>query len=90
MAARTVIIEPETEKFLQEEADRLDRLDDVYRALEWRLARNPSVGEPVPGWNPPRFLVKSLNWQSIPFRLTLLYSFTEEEVFIEFARIEEV
>jgi hypothetical protein len=90
MAVRTVIVEPETEKYLQNEADRLNRLDDVYRSLEWRLARNPSIGEQIPGWNPPRFLVKSINWKSIPFRLTLLYRFTDEEVVIEFARVEDV
>lgn len=90
MAIRTVIIEPETEKYLQEEAERLSRLDDVYSAMEWLLSRNPLVGEQVPHWNPPKFIVKSTNWHSIPFRLTLLYSFTDEEVVIEFAKIEEV
>lgn len=90
MTIRTVIVEPETEKYLQEEAERLNRLDDVYRALEWVLARNPSVGIQISRWNPPRFLVKSINWVSIPFRLTLLYRFTDEEVVIEFAKIEEV
>jgi len=89
MAVRTVIVESETEKYLQDEADRLDRLNDVYRALEWLLARNPEMGEQIPDWDPPKYLVKSINWQSIPFRLTLLYRFTNEEVFIEFARIEE-
>jgi len=61
MAVRTVIIERETEKYLQDAVDRIPRLEDVYGALEWRLARNPEIGEQIPNWNPPKYLVKSID-----------------------------
>lgn len=88
--ARSVILESAAAEFLDESADRLPRLKDVLQALEWRLARQPEIGTPVSSFSPLRYLVKSEDWGVFPFRLTLLYPFTDEEVIIEFADIEEV
>ena len=85
--ARTVIVEPAVEEYLREEERKDPLLRNVFRALEWRLARQPEIGYRVPGFNPPRYLVRSQPYRlPVPRFLRLLYRFTEEEIVLEFAK----
>lgn len=86
--ARTVILEPAAQAYLEEQERKDPMLNNVLRALEWRLARQPEIGYRVPGYNPPRFLVKSRPYR-LPFPrfLRLLYRYTENEVTVEFAQV---
>ena len=87
--ARTVILEDAAREYLDEEERKYPRLSEVYRALEWRIARQPEAGYRIPNYTPARYLVKSLYRQPCACILTLMYRFTESEVNIEFVRVEE-
>src|SRR5207249_404502 len=87
--ARTVIVEPAVEDYLREEERKDPLLRNVLRALEWRLARQPEIGYRVPGYNPPRYIVRSQPYRMPVSRfLRLLYRYTDDEVIIEFAQVE--
>lgn len=63
------------------EADQ--RLSEVYRGLQWRLARGPEqTGQAVPGTNPPVRVVVSNPTPGFPDVLVLLFTYTEEKVHI--------
>ena len=87
--ARTVILERVVEEFIEQERRTYPPLERVLRALEWRIARQPEVGYPVPGTNPKRYIVKSSYRFPVPLALTLMYRYTETEVVIELARVDE-
>ncbi|TKB72410.1 MAG: hypothetical protein E8D45_10890 [Nitrospira sp.] len=87
--ARTVILERVVEEFLEEEKSSYPPLERVFRALEWRIARQPEVGAPVPGTNPKRYIVKSSYRFPLPLVLTLMYRYIETEIVIELARVDE-
>ncbi|HXF93637.1 MAG TPA: hypothetical protein VNK46_12840 [Nitrospiraceae bacterium] len=87
--ARTVVIEPAAKEYLEQEEQKDPLLRNVVRALEWRLARQPEIGYRVPGFTPPRYLVRSQPYRlPVPRFLRLLYRYTEDEVVIEFAQVE--
>jgi hypothetical protein len=44
MALRTVVLSDEAQEVLDRESTLHPRLDEVYRGLEWRLARKPEDG----------------------------------------------
>lgn len=86
--ARTVILEPPVQAYLEEQERKDPMLKNVLLALEWRLARQPEIGYRVPGYNPPRYLVKSRPYRlPLPRFLRLLYRYTDNEVIIEFAQV---
>src|SRR5207248_5461574 len=63
------------------EADQ--RLREVYRGLQWRLARGADrTGQAVPGTNPPVRVVVSNPTPGFPDVLVLLFTYTAEKVHI--------
>ena len=75
--ARSVRQEHTVEAFIASLEEQFPRIDDVWRALEWMLARAPERGEPVGDY----FLMKSPDWEieAIP-QLTALYTFDDNQV----------
>lgn len=87
--ARTVILENVVREYLEAEIRGYPRLRDYYRALEWRIARQPELGYPVPSSNPRRYLAKTIPFRfPVPLVLTIMYRYTESEVVIELARVD--
>jgi hypothetical protein len=51
------------------------RLEDLWRGFEWRLARDPGIGVPVPGSVPTLCVVKTRD-SSVPGVPTVLVLYT--------------
>ncbi|SRR6266550_3797817 len=59
------------------------RLRELYRGLQWRLARGPELtGQAVPGSNPPVRVVVSNPTPAFPDVLVLVFTYTSERVHI--------
>jgi hypothetical protein len=87
--ARCVVIEPAVQEYLDQEIRSYPRLEHIFQGLEWRLARQPELGYPVPNSNPRRFLAKTIPYRfPVPLVLTVMYRYTESEVIIELARVD--
>lgn len=89
--AREVIVEPIVQDFLHSEIKKFHRLQNIFDALCWRLAREPEAGAVVPHLiDPPRFLIRSKAYRfPLPQALVLLYHYSDTAVTIEMARIDE-
>jgi hypothetical protein len=82
--ARTVVLEPAASEYLDAQIKKFERLKDVYRAWEWRLARQPEMGVTVSTIEPPRFAIKTPPYrQPVPCTMRILYRYTDDAVFIE-------
>lgn len=82
--ARTVILEPTAEAYLEEQIRCFERLRDIYRAWEWRLAREPEIGVRVSTTEPPRFAFKTPPYREpVPCTMRILYRYTDDQVIIE-------
>jgi hypothetical protein len=86
--ARTIVEQREVTALIDTECDEWPRLRELYDGLLWRLARQPTVGYPVPETNPPLFLVHSRDWkrQGLPV-IVLAYTYTADRVFIQAVRV---
>ena len=79
---------PDTRAYLDEQIQRDPKLQDVLNALVWRIARSPEDGYCLPAYNPPRYLIKSRLYRfPLPRILRLLYTYTDDEIVIEFAQV---
>lgn len=86
--ARTVIETNEVARIIDAEIKRIPRLHDVYEGLKWRIARDPDSGYPVSGTRPPRRVMRSDEYRSIPGVLVVAYTFGENEAEIVGVRLE--
>lgn len=86
MVARTVILEKKAAAAIDVAVRIYPDLDKIYRALEYRIARNPHAGHCIPRSNPPTHIIRSKEWRGTP-SLVLLYRFTNDEVTVLSARV---
>jgi hypothetical protein len=63
-------------------------LEDVYRALEWRLCREPEEGAIRISRKTPVYLMPSKPWVDAP-RLVVLYRFDDKRVTVLSVRATE-
>lgn len=82
---RQVVQEHKATTVLDAEIGKYPNLSEVYRSLEWRLARQPEAGHRVPSSNPESFVIHANEWVDAP-QLVLLYHFTDDTVTITGAR----
>ena len=81
--ARSVTIEEAAREELDEQIRRFTRIEDIYRGLEWRIARNPEAGAIIPRSDPAQFIVKSRPFFfPVPLILTMAYHLTDDLVTI--------
>lgn len=87
---RKVIVHPEVQRYIDEEARKFTRVRHVFDALVYRIARRPEEGLLLPGYNSIRYLIKSQAFRlPVPLYLKLLYQFDETSVVVEFAQVED-
>lgn len=79
--ARDVALSADARRPLDNEIHRFPLLDDIYRALEWRLARQPDVGLRISnGWH----VIRSQAWDAPGAAVIVaLYQFNENRVEID-------
>ena len=79
--AREVALSDHARKVLDHESHQFSLLDDIYRAFEWRLAREPDVGESVgDSWH----VMRSKAWKAHDAAVIVaLYTFTDQRVEVE-------
>jgi len=77
--ARTVAVEDEVTKSIQNAKGNFKRVEEVYDALVWRLARKPDSGTEIS--NEGHHLIKTadLAVEGVPV-IAALYTFTEHQV----------
>jgi hypothetical protein len=64
------------------------RVDDLYNALLWRLARDPFPPDAIVV-GPDMYLIKSENWEyEGSCVITMIYTVTEDIIFIDEIRFE--
>ncbi len=84
---RTVVLDPRAQESVDLELSKNTRFAELWRAVEWLLARTPEAGMPRLGTNPDKFLVcvisrdRVVEIQGLP-ELWILYSYTQDEVLI--------
>jgi hypothetical protein len=84
---REVILENRASSVIDKSVAEHPHFDEVYRALEWRIARNPEVGVLVAGFEPPRRVIRSTSWPAFPGALVLTYTYTAEVVTVIGAKV---
>lgn len=81
---RTVVSENEVSAKIETAASEFPRIQEQFEALEWTLAHNPNIGIPLRDgyyvYRQGQVLAKSPE-------LTVLYSFTADEVHVLSVRI---
>jgi hypothetical protein len=88
--ARTIVEELVAERELEALCRAYPRFEDFWLGWSWRIARGPEVrAVRVPGSDPPSFMVKSgdLTPYGLPAAVTILYRYTDDEVFVQGFRI---
>lgn len=89
--ARTVVLEKPAQEYLDEEIRKCPMVEKYLWALEYQISRKPeSVGVPVGHLSDSHYVIKSQPFRiPVPLVLTIVYRFTENETFIEFARVDQ-
>jgi hypothetical protein len=89
--ARTIVEEEEVSDALKAAAKNYPRLRDFWEGWKWRLARGPEKDAyAVPGTDPQAYLIKTGDYSAngAPHSVTILYTFTDDEVHILAVKIE--
>ena len=82
---RTVVLDPRAQESVDLELSKNTRFDELWRAVEWLLARTPEAGKPRLGTSPDKFLVcvisrdRLVEIPGLP-ELWVIYSYTQDEV----------
>ncbi len=80
--ARTVVEEKSVTDFIEKHQEEHRRLEDVYEAIKWRIARSPGDGFEIAGTD--KRLLKTVDRPTIGIpAVVVMYSFDEETVIIE-------
>ena len=80
MPERTIILDKRAEASLDDGVLKHPGLSEVYRALEWRLARDAeSGGLRIPRVDPPTYVMRAHEWVNTP-SLVVLYRFDADTV----------
>lgn len=82
-AARTIVEEHFAAHVIDNAIKRYPRVAEVYEGWKWRLSHDPDIGFPVPGSDPPAFVLHTFPWRldGVP-ELRLLYTFDATSVHI--------
>lgn len=86
--ARTVVLDPEAEKFVVRAEAAHPRFEAQWRGVEWLLARSPEIGRPRDPHEPMKYLVHVVPENSLAttHELWILYSYDIDEVTVHRAR----
>lgn len=87
---RRLRVAPATEEYLQEEEKKDSLVRRVFNGLTWRLIHEQvNPGYELPGYNPPKYIIRKAYRLPIPKLFRLVYQINESEVFIELAQVVE-
>lgn len=89
MKLRTVVEEKPVSKLVDDAKQKYGRVDEVYNALQWRLAREPQSGVEIEVSGSKHSIIKSAehNISGVPV-ITVLYRYDEDTVFILAIKID--
>ena len=86
--ARQVVEEHSVLDAIDNHAHKHPRFRDFREALKWRLARQPSVGYPIPNTNPELYLVHSAHWEvADAVVIVAVYGFDVDEVVVKAIKV---
>lgn len=89
--AKTIVESDEVTEQLDELRQNFDRFDDIWTMLSWKLARDPEspTSYLIPNTNPDKYITKVADndVEGVP-SVTVLYSFDQDNLYIEAMRVE--
>ncbi|SRR6266566_4548268 len=86
--ARTVVESAAVSQAIDAEVQKHSGLEDLYRGIQWRICREPEIGYPVPGTNPPLSVVRAFGWAKYPGEVVVAYSHDDNEVVLHGIRFD--
>lgn len=90
--ARSIIESHECETTINEYSEKHNRVNEVFEAIKWLLARMPDRGEKfayVPSTDTEYHLIKSPEWTKLAPQVVAVYSYTDDDVQIIAIKIDE-
>lgn len=84
---RTVVLSKKAQAILDAEIARFPRLEDVYRGLEWRIARDTGAGKPLPNTRPKAYLIRWRELGPTPSLMLVYRETTKGEIEVVSARV---